>query len=126
MWNNVYIGGNPETFMTIHGSNKLLVWLCSLMQINKKSHGKFIYIINFSTLLLSIHCNDSQRNFSISYTEKLPVIDSMKHFVNWTSSFKNLQNLKLIDIYSKLPLGCDLIVWDRISNAIIRIATKIV
>ena len=33
----------------------------------------------------------------------------MKHPEEWTSNFKNLQNLKLVDIFSEFALHCDLV-----------------
>lgn len=41
----------------------------------------------------------------ISNAEKLEI----ERIEEWTSNFKNLQNLKLVDIFSEFPLHCDLV-----------------
>ena len=106
---------------TCTSSSCLWFLVTSLMQWNKKKckihfnhqffHCLFIAMIVKETFLYYI-----QRNCQLN---------SMKQPVNWTSSFNNLQNLKLIDIYSEILLLCDLILWDRISNEIATITSKI-
>ena len=40
---------------------------------------------------------------------KLYLLNSMKHPVEWTSNFNNLESLKLVDIFSEFALHCDLV-----------------